>query len=236
MGVTVLQTFPDAFRYGYKEVEKLHTRIAHLGAQPNGVFQVDCDTYYMNQQNSQFNDIPGSGSTVNKKLHILHNTETPASTYAIIESPGKQVTLCADLMFDLLLPRLSHMYTAKKNLKVETKGTRFTVSDFIVKIGSVSMSSGQYKGILVEVEYLACSVPALCWPILREFLQSFMGFCVSSQPPPYLQARFQQVQGPQDTMQQYLEKFNEFRESSAYPVTGSLSASQPGTTSTSTPS
>ncbi|KAF2359142.1 Mediator complex subunit Med20 [Trinorchestia longiramus] len=183
--------------------------------------------------------IPGSNTNVAKKLHILHNTETPASTYAIIESPGKQVTLCADLMFDLLLPRLSHMYTSKKNLKVETKGTRFQAADFLVKVGTVSMSSGQYKGILVEVEYLACSVPALCWPMLREFLQSFMGFCVSSQPPPYLQARFHDVHGPQDTIQQYLEKFNEFRESNTFPggASAGLNTSMPGTaSSTPTPS
>ena len=43
------------------------------------------------------------------------------------------------------------MYTTKKNLKVESKGTRFQVADFLVKIGTVSMSSGPYKGILVEV-------------------------------------------------------------------------------------
>uniref|UniRef100_A0A2P2I5E3 Mediator of RNA polymerase II transcription subunit 20 n=1 Tax=Hirondellea gigas TaxID=1518452 RepID=A0A2P2I5E3_9CRUS len=232
MGVTVLQIFPDASRCGYKEVERLQTRIAHLGAQPSGAFQVDCDTYYLNQQQAA---VPGSGIAA-KKLHILHNSETPASTYAIIESPGKQVTLCADLMFDLLLPRISHMYTAKKNLKVESKGTRFQVADFLVKIGTVSMSSGQYKGILVEVEYLSCCVPSLCWAMLREFLQSFMGSCVPSQAPSYLQNHFHDVYGPQDTMQQYLEKFNEFRDGNQHYASGTAS-SQPNTArSTPTPS
>ena len=62
-----------------------------------------------------------------------------------------QVVLMADLMFDMLLPRLSHMYQSKKNLKMECKGNRFEVADFVVKVGNVTMSNGQYKGILVEV-------------------------------------------------------------------------------------
>ena len=32
-------------------------------------------------------------------------------------SPNKHVTLCSDLMIDLLLPRINHMYTTKKNLQ-----------------------------------------------------------------------------------------------------------------------
>ena len=59
--------------------------------------------------------------------------------------------LSADILFDLLIPKLSHMYQSKKNHKIESKGARYEIGDFIVKVGTVTMSNGQYKGILVEV-------------------------------------------------------------------------------------
>ncbi|XP_071526179.1 mediator of RNA polymerase II transcription subunit 20 [Panulirus ornatus] len=150
-------------------------------------------------------------------MHIVHNSDTPATTYAILDTGTKQVTLLADMLFDFLLPRLNHMYQAKKNLKIESKGAKYKIGDFVVKIGSVTMS-GHYKGILVEVEYLPCVTPALCWSLIREFMQSFMGSCVQPGPPPYIQNRFHDIHTPQDTVQQYVEKFNEFREGPGYPA------------------
>lgn len=216
MGVTVLQVYPDLSRSGVQEMEKLHKRILHLHAQQTGVFSVDCDTYYTTAQT-------GCGTT--RKLHIAHNSEAPATTYAVLDTGNKQVTLSADIMFDLMLPRINHMYTAKKNLKIESKGAKFEISDFVVKMGNVYMS-GHYKGILIEVEYLPCSVPALCWGLLREFMQSFMGSVVNNQAPPYLQNKFHDIHTPQDVIQQYVEKFNEIREGTAFTHTV-----QPTTTS-----
>jgi len=208
MGVTVLQVYPDPERLGSKHVEKLHMRIAHLGATPAGQFVTDCETNVLNGAPQQ----TGAGQQ-QRKLHILHNSEMPTSTFSIIESPTKGlICLSADLLLDLLMPRLSHVYTSKKNLKIESKGTRFTIGDFVVKIGTVTMASGQYRGILVEVEYLACCVPSLCWPFVREFMQSFMGSHGPSAPAGCLQTVFHQQYKPLHTMQQYLEKFNEFRD------------------------
>ncbi|KAB7503066.1 Mediator of RNA polymerase II transcription subunit 20 [Armadillidium nasatum] len=118
-----------------KQLNGLHSRIGHLGATPSGMFCVDCETYYM---------VSGGAPGVQggRKLHILHNTETPVTTSAVIDTGTKQVILSADLLFDLLLPRLSHMYQAKKNLKIESKGYRFEIGDFVVKVGSVTMSNG----------------------------------------------------------------------------------------------
>ncbi|KAK8720646.1 hypothetical protein OTU49_013187 [Cherax quadricarinatus] len=204
MGVTVLQIFPDASRSGCLETEKLHKRIMHLDATQCGMFTVDCDTYYTTAHAG----VAGGGV---RKMHIVHNSETPTTTYAILDTGTKQVTLSADFLFDLLLSRLDHMYQSKKNLKIESKGAKYELGDFLVKIGTVSMS-GHYKGILVEVEYLPCVSPALCWSLIREFMQSFMGSCVKPTPPNYLQAHYQDIHTPQDTVQQYVEKFNEIRE------------------------
>jgi len=205
----VLQVFPDASRAGHKEVERLQMRIAHLGAKASGNFILDCDTH-MITANVQ-NTAPGVQP---KKFSLMHNSEMPNSTFAVIESHNKQVCLSSDLLFDVLMPRINQVMTSKKNLKIESKGTRFTVDDFIVKIGIVTMSSGQYRGILVEVEYLPCSVPGLCWPLIKEFMQSFMGICGPQHPSPYMQARMNDIYTAQDTIQQYLEKFNEFRDPS----------------------
>jgi len=220
MGVTVLQVYPDPDRSGSKHVDRLHHRIAHLGALPSGSFVVDCETNVLNQPATT-----GSGTTQQRKLHILHNSEMPTSTYAIIEAPGKQICLSADLLLDLLIPRLSHVFTSKKNLKIESKGTRFTLGDFVIKIGTVTMASGQYRGILVEVEYLACSVPSLCWPLIQELMSSFMGSHGPSHATGCLQNCFHEQYTPLHTLQQYLDCFNEFREAGhAFPAPSSTAS------------
>ncbi len=97
-------------------------------------------------------------------LNVLHNSEFPASTFALLEVPVvpvnlnlppgppqvKTVSLVADNLFDLLVHKMSHVYTSKK-IKIESKGPRFELGDFVVKLGSVLMSQN-FKGILVEVK------------------------------------------------------------------------------------
>jgi len=40
---------------------------------------------------------------------------------------------------------------------------------------------------LFQAEYRPCVVFGLCWDMLREFLQGFLGSCVSNIPPHYFQ-------------------------------------------------
>ena len=86
-------------------------------------------------------------SSAPKTLHILHNSEHPASCFAILDSGA---TLVADTLFNGLMSNLKNYYQARKGAKIESKGQRFQLSDFILKIGSVSLA-GSMKGILVEV-------------------------------------------------------------------------------------
>jgi mediator of RNA polymerase II transcription subunit 20 len=90
------------------------------------------------------------------------------------------------------------------------QGPRFELADFCIKLGSVTISQS-FKGVLVEVEYRPCVVPATCWDLLREFLQGFLGSCVPSMPPQFLQARMNDIYQPMDTIQQYLEHFTMYR-------------------------
>jgi len=87
------------------------------------------------------------------------------------------------------------------------------------------MSQNQnFKGILIEVDYRPCLVPGLCWELIREFLQGFLGQfappCIptyftnpipSNMNPTQSYQRVNDVYQPIDTIQQYLEHFNSYR-------------------------
>ncbi|EEB15770.1 mediator complex subunit, putative [Pediculus humanus corporis] len=200
MGVTVLQQFPFVEnRTGPQTIELLTKRIVALGAVQCGQFLVDCETY---------TSTSALGSQ--KTLHVFHNSEQPATVFSILETGTKTVSLVADGLFDLLMLKMTSIYTSKKQTKCESKGSRFELGDFCVKLGNVTMSQS-FKGVLVEVEYRPCCIPANCWELLKEFLQGFLGSCVQSAPPAYLQARINDLYQPIDTIHQYLEHFSLYR-------------------------
>ena len=89
-------------------------------------------------------------------VHVLHNSEQPASCFSILDTG---TTLVADLLFEVLVARLTQsksekgcFYQQRKGFKIESKGPRFELGDFIIKIGSVSLASN-FKGILMEVRH-----------------------------------------------------------------------------------
>jgi mediator of RNA polymerase II transcription subunit 20 len=87
---------------------------------------------------------------------VLHNSEQPAAVFSLLESPGpppKTVPLVADGLFDLLMLKMSSMYASKKQTRMESRGPRFELADFLIKIGTVTMSQN-FKGVLVEVSPL----------------------------------------------------------------------------------
>uniref|UniRef100_A0A8D8VCM8 Mediator of RNA polymerase II transcription subunit 20 n=4 Tax=Cacopsylla melanoneura TaxID=428564 RepID=A0A8D8VCM8_9HEMI len=214
MGVTVLQQFPVQENWsGPQTIEFLTKRIMALGAVQTGQFLVDCESY---------TSVVQLGSQ--KTVHVLHNSEQPASVFSILESGGpgtgpgggpaavKNIPVVADSLFDLLMMKMTSVYTSKKQTKVESKGPRFELGDFCIKLGSVSISQN-FKAVLVEVEYRPCVIPGNCWELIKEFLQGFLGSCVTPLPPPYLQARVNEVYTSVDTVQQYLEHFIMYRKS-----------------------
>ena len=69
-------------------------------------------------------------------------SEHPASVFSILESGNKTVTLTSDTLFDLLMLKLTNVY--KKKLTIESRGPRFEIGDFIVKLGSVTVA-GVFK-------------------------------------------------------------------------------------------
>ena len=140
-------------------------------------------------------------------LHFIYS-EQPATVFSVLEHSEKKVTFTSDYLFDLLLLKLSNVYS--KKLSIKSNGPCFEIGDFIVKLGVVSVS-GSSKGLLVEVEYLPCQVVSLCWGLITEFMQGFLGSVVTNQIPPYLQNRYKAIYTPEDTIHQYLDYFNIFR-------------------------
>lgn len=206
MGVAILQAYPIPHdKTAAQVVELIHKRIVNLGANHTGQFLVDCETYLSSQS------LGGPPRT----LHVLHNSEQPATVFSVLEHSEKRITFTSDTLFDLLLLKLSNVYSRK--LKIESKGPRFEIGDFVVKIGIVSVA-GSSKGVLVEVEYLPCQVVQSCWGLMIEFMQGFLGSIVTNQVPLYLKSRFAENYSPVDTIHQYLEQFNVIRKGGAYVV------------------
>ncbi|XP_037024524.1 mediator of RNA polymerase II transcription subunit 20 [Bradysia coprophila] len=210
MGVTILQPFPNVEnKTGPAIIDFLTKRVVALGAVQAGHFIVDCETY---------TSVPQM-SVQPKIVHLLHNSEHPASVFSILETGTKQIALVADSLFDLLILKMTPAYTSKKQTKIESKGPRFELGDFVIKLGSVTMSQ-TFKGVMVEVEYRPCVIPSNCWDLIREFMQGFMGSHVPNIIPPYFTApsmmapnqnKQNDIYQPIDTVQQYLEHFSNYR-------------------------
>ncbi|XP_022109052.1 mediator of RNA polymerase II transcription subunit 20-like isoform X2 [Acanthaster planci] len=200
MGVTCVCQWPvTESRTVQQTVEMLTRRIEVLGAVKAGNFCVDCETYQSTQ-------------TINstKLVHLMHNSEQPLTCFGITDTGACLIT---DGQFEGIMQKLKGFYTPRKSARVESKGQRFELGDFLVKIGIVSIGP-HTKGILVEVEYTPCIVVPDCWNLLHEFMQSFMGNQSPSLPTTLLSKQDMPVT-PIDTMVQYLEHFNNFKKGSA---------------------
>jgi len=242
MGVTLLQSLTvPADKTAPQFIEIIQRRISNLGAVKTGQFLVDCETY--TSTSSLQSSLPGAAAKFGKTFHVLHNSEHPATVFTILEPPpqqagpppgapqqphqqphSKRLTFTSDTLFDLLLLKLEKFY--QKRLKIESKGTRYELGDFVVKLGIVTAASS-VKGILIEVEYLPCVGVHACWDLITEFAQGFIGSEVTGQLKPYLKEKNpNEVYTPADTIHQYLEHFITFRKTG---LTNSQQQQQGGT-------
>lgn len=204
MGVTILQPWFPETKGGVSPIEQLTKRLHSLGAKQQGGFIVDCET----------------NISMNKAVHVLHNSEFPASTFAILDTGVKHIPLVADNLFDLLMIKIGNVCTQKKQPNIESKGPRFEYGDFLIKIGSVTMN-GNFKGILIEFEYRPCCVFSNCWELMRELMQGLLAISIPSTIPPFFQQQTVVAGHPSskqndsyqaiDTINQYLEHFINYR-------------------------
>lgn len=205
MGVVCVYAYaiPEG-KSGQQVVDSLQKQMEVLGATKTGNFCVDCETYQSHAQNAQ-----------QRTIHILHNSEQPATCFSVLDSGN---VLVSDILFDLIMNTMTQaksgregFFQQRKGFKIESRGQRYELADFVIKIGSVSLVSN-FKGILIEVEYCPCQVPNDCWNLMKELLQSIVGNTADTLPA-YVKAKMDSLYSPEDTINQYLEHFNAFRKS-----------------------
>lgn len=84
-----------------------------------------------------------------KTVHVLHNSEHPASVFSILDTGTKQIPLVADGLFDVLMLKMTPIYTSKKQAKVNN-----VILDsyrFIVKIKFNFRSSLRVRDLSTEI-------------------------------------------------------------------------------------
>lgn len=186
---------------GPQSIEIYSAQLEALGARKAGTFSVECDTYYSN---------PGVVMTVppnsTKVLNVLTSSEYPTTAFSLFENGS---TIVTDSSFDLILANLGAFYTAKKLARMEVKGQRWSLNDFIVKIGPCTMGPN-FKAVVAEIEYSACCVPSYCWELIKEIAQAFTGLSIN-QPQQHLIARINEEFHPIDNIHQYNEIFNQLK-------------------------
>lgn len=85
-----------------------------------------------------------------RTVHVLHNSEQPASVFSILDNGTKTIPVVADTLFDLLIVKMNTVLNRRQ--RIETRGPRYELCDFCVKIGSVTMGQN-FKGVLLEVKF-----------------------------------------------------------------------------------
>lgn len=181
---------------GPQAIETYQNNLECLGAKKSGTFLVECETYYSN---------PAIFST-QKTLNLILSSEYPASAFSLIENGS---TIVADASFENIISTLSNYYSPKKLARMEVRGQKWTLYDFVVKLGACTMGAN-FKAIVVEIEYGPCSVPGNCWELIKELGRGFIGDLISK-PPQHLLSRMNDMYGPEDTIHQYNDIFNVIR-------------------------
>lgn len=212
MGVSWVFPLPELpNRPGPQAIEEVKRHLELLGSQRAGQFFVDSEPYYPKQDLGL------------KTIHLCHASDYPSTTFALVaESPGASPSIVADTMFDQLMAKLSNVYNTRPQAKIDCRGPKYELGDFLVKIGAVTIGAS-FKGVLVEVEYGPCQVPSLCNDLLKEFCDGLLtsvgsGVGVSApsfsaSAPNYVQNHFKPGQAfrPIDMINQYMELFHQYR-------------------------
>ncbi|XP_003737793.1 mediator of RNA polymerase II transcription subunit 20-like [Galendromus occidentalis] len=211
MGVVIVHMVPCSGPEALQSTaDNLCRMIERIGGQRDGVFCVDCETYF--------------NTSMGRTQHVLHDSEHPASVFSLLESG---LCLVADANFDSLMNKLTpQLFTTKMGTKVECKGPRYQVEDFVLKVGTVTIGTSA-RGLLVECEYQPCPVTASCWELMRELMESLLGVPLN-QPGPYLALRMREIYTPVDTIQQYMEHFNVLRKSNPVQAVSAPASGQSG--------
>ena len=193
MGVTCVLSVPIHEGKSAKQmVDIIYHKLEKLGAEKLPSWTMDCETYQSVH--------PGQENNL-KLLHLLHHSEYPKLTFSVLEN---NTCMVSESGFDLIIDKLKAFYTPRKGGKIEVKGPKYRLGDIVVRIGSITQTSN-FKGLILEIEYMPCHDAAICWNILSEFLTNHIDSSLAIPQPPsqYIDSR-QGLFSEADTIVQYL--------------------------------
>lgn len=203
---------------GPQMVEYYTRQLEALGAKKSGTFSVECECYHSNPAITTANET--------RVLSLITASEYPASAFSIIEkssgpstsstgtsttSSSNSCTVVTDSSIEQILTNLSLFYSKKVHIRMEVRGQRWTLNDFVIKLGSCTLGGGNaFKAVVAEIEYGPCCVPGNCWDLIKELGQTFVGASIH-QPQTHLMARMNELFYPVDVIHQYNEIFTQLR-------------------------
>ncbi|KAG9509100.1 Mediator of RNA polymerase II transcription subunit 20, partial [Fragariocoptes setiger] len=207
MGVSWVLTYPMPENKSVQQVmDSLYKLMDMLDAKKCGTFSIDCDTY-----------TSGHHIVPSKVMHVLHDSERPATTFALIDG-GRHLVADYPNLDILLNMYLNQAYACKKTQRIECKGTRYELSegDFVIRVGAVTYAQqSSSRGIVIEIEYRPCLIPSMCSKIICDVAEHFMSSS-HVQAPSYLNSRMSDIFQPIDYIKQYHELFTGLRKQQSY--------------------
>ncbi|KAI2798814.1 hypothetical protein RDWZM_007234 [Blomia tropicalis] len=199
---------------GPQMIDTYVQQLEALGAKKSGNYSIECETYL---SNIGITTIPNQ----QKILNLLTVSDYPASAFSLIENGP---TIVTDSTFEQILTNLNNFYTPRKLARMEVRGQRWTLNDFIIKLGSCTMGPN-FKAIISEIEYGPCCVPRDCWHFIKELAEAFIGKPIQT-PHQHLMTRMNDTYSPVDTVHQYNDLFNQLKK--VNPSAANMNASQIG--------
>lgn len=192
---------PDQSITQYKEA--LEKRLVTLKPKRLNNYQVQTIVYQAQNQSS---------------IHQFLHSDYSATCFSVVESQNDIKVLTGDIGLASIQKRICELgiLTERKPLQIECTGSAFKIGDFQIKIGAVTHNSSN-RGLLIEISYSSASSNQDAYGFTIEYIQNIFGWSntnemitnfVRKKPPnaPYT---------PEDTIRQYFEHFNNFRNATA---------------------
>ena len=194
----------------HKEI--LEKRLAAL--RPRRLNKLEVQTVvYQTQTSSQ--------NPTSNQIHQFLHSDYSATCFSIIEqgvglpmSAGEIKVLTGDIGLASVQRSICQLniLTERKSMQIECTGSAFKIGDFQIKIGAVTHNSSN-RGLLAEVSYSSACNNQDAFGVISEFITSYFGWNINNEMLTNLVRRktSQAIYTPEDTIIQYYEHFNNFR-------------------------
>ena len=156
-------------------------------------------------------------------VHQYLHSDYPTTCFVVMEpsgaAPGSSSSvdarvLTGDIGLMSVQRRICELGTLneRKQLQTECVGSGFKIGDFQIKLGAVTHNSSN-RGLLIEIAYASASTNSDAYGVISEFVLSLFGWTNPSEMMTGLVRRKAQNLPftPEDTIVQYFEHFNTFR-------------------------